>query len=194
MNNFHPTRSHQKRQTTTVAEGIEQHRDYLFNYALGWLRKRELAEDAVHDSFLAALTGADKFLRKSSERTWLTGILKHKVCDQVRRARRDLAVFELGAPTERNEFDSFAGQLSAAMSADPSAELERKELRHAIHEALSELPQRVAKAFSLYESEGWTGREICAELGISESNLWVILHRARRQLREQLSPWQTVTC
>lgn len=194
MKNVHSTRSYQKRRPTTATNGIEQHRDYLFHNALGRLRNRELAEDAVHDSFLAALVGADKFLGKSSQRTWLTGILKHKVCDQVRQACRDRAIFESCAPTERDEFDGFAGCLSAAMSADPSAELERKELRQAIQEALAKLPGRLAKAFSLYESEEWTGDEICAELGISENNLWIILHRARKQLREQLSPWRTATC
>jgi RNA polymerase sigma-70 factor (ECF subfamily) len=79
------------------------------------------------------------------------------------------------------------------MSADPSAELEQKELRQAIQEALSELPQRLAKVFSLHELDDRTGHEICAELGISKNNLWVILHRARKQLREQLSRWRTMT-
>jgi RNA polymerase sigma-70 factor (ECF subfamily) len=120
--------------------------------------------------------------------------LKHKVCDQVRRARRDREIFKLDTLIGRDEFDSFEAHLSAARSAVPSSELERKELRHAIEEALAELPRQSARAFSLYESEDWTGREICAKLGISENNLWIILHRARKRLRKQLSPWRTATC
>jgi RNA polymerase sigma-70 factor (ECF subfamily) len=153
-----------------------------------------MAEEAVHESFLAALAGADKFLGRSSQRTWLTAILKHKVCDQVRRARRDRAFFALDDLSQRDEFDSVARHLSAAISADASAELERRELHHAIKEALSKLPQRHARVFSLYESKEWTGRQICTELGISENNLWIILHRARKELRQQLSPWRTATC
>jgi RNA polymerase sigma-70 factor, ECF subfamily len=165
--------------------GIERHRDYLYYNAFGRLRNRELAEDAVHDSFVAALHGAPRFAGQSSERTWLTGILKHKVCDQLRRACRDRAMFQSDLPSDRAEFE-----MSSGMDAvDPSAELERKELRAAIQEAIARLPQRLAKAFSLYEAEDWNGRDVCTELNISENNLWIMLHRARKELREQLSVW-----
>src|SRR5262249_23173452 len=102
VNNLHQTRGRQKEGPTPAPVGIEQHRDYLLHYALRRLRNRDLAEEAVHDSFLAALAGADKFLGKSSQRTWLIAILKHKVCDQVRRARRDQAIFELDPLTEHD--------------------------------------------------------------------------------------------
>lgn len=167
-------------------DGIERHADYLFRNALGRLRNREQAEDAVQDSFLAALNGAKNFAGNSSERTWLTAILKHKVCDQVRRACRDRATFESFAPADRDVFE----KMTHKEDVDPSAELERKELRAAIQEAIAKLPQRLAKAFSLYETEDWSGREICDALGISENNLWIMLHRARKQLREQLQPWR----
>jgi RNA polymerase sigma factor (sigma-70 family) len=167
--------------------GIERHADYLFRNALGRLRNREQAEDAVQDSFLAALGAAKNFAGNSSERTWLTAILKHKVCDQVRRACRDRATFESFAPTDCDIFE----RITSTNDVDPSAELERKELRTAIQEAVAKLPQRLAKAFSLYETEDWSGREICDALGISENNLWIMLHRARKHLREQLEPWRT---
>ena len=165
-----------------------QHRDYLYHNALGRLRNREQAEDAVQESFLAALGGVRKFAGQSSERTWLTGILKHKVCDQVRRACRDRAVFQPDLPSEPDEFESFVH----TDDVDPSAELERKELRAAIQDAIARLPERLAKAFSLYETEDWSGRDICAALNISENNLWIMLHRARKELREQLSMWHGV--
>jgi RNA polymerase sigma-70 factor (ECF subfamily) len=143
----------------------------------------------MQESYLAALAGADKFLKKSSGRTWMTSILKHKVYDQVRRACRDRAIFASDSSGMHDESNNLA-----ATVADPSTELDRKELRDAIEEALSELPARLEKAFTLYESEEWSSREVCAELGISENNLWIILHRARKKLREQLSEWQTLTC
>ena len=177
--------------TACRVEGIEQHREYLFHNALGRLRNREAAEDAVQDSFLAAFANADRFAGNASERTWLTGILKHKVCDHVRRACRDRAVFESTVPTERDEFksrgcDSFA----ASDNVDASMELERKELGEAIEGAIAKLPGRLATAFRLYECDDYTGDEVCEELGISENNLWIMLHRARKQLQEELQPWR----
>jgi RNA polymerase sigma-70 factor (ECF subfamily) len=181
MNNLYPT----TQDDADVVSGIERHRDYLYYNALGRLRNRELAEDAVHDSFVAALRGAPRFAGQSSERTWLTGILKHKVCDQVRRACRDRAIFQSDLPSGRREFEAF----SVVNAIDPSAELERKELGAAIQAAIARLPKRLAKVFSLYEAEDWSGRDVCAELNISENNLWIMLHRARKELREQLSIW-----
>src|SRR5262245_34359049 len=177
-------------QTGAPVEGIEQHHEYLFNGALGRLRNREAAEDAVQDSFLAAFAGAKRFSGNASQRTWLTGILKHKVCDQLRRTCRDRAIFESTSPTDRHDFESF--EFSSARNIDPGMELERKELRIAIERAIAKLPSRLGKAFSLYECDDYSGREICDALDISENNLWIMLHRARKQLREELSSWYAV--
>lgn len=182
MNNLCPT---ENEEDVAFTSGIERHRDYLYHNALGRLRNREQAEDAVQDSFLAALGGARKFAGQSSERTWLTGILKHKVCDQVRRACRDRCVFQSELLNDCDEFETW----TESEDVDPSAELERKELRAAIQDAIARLPQRLAKAFSLYETEDWSGRDVCAALNISENNLWIMLHRARKELRGQLSMW-----
>jgi len=169
-------------------DGIEAHRDFLYYNALGRLRNREQAEDAVQDSFVAALGSTEKFCGKSSQRTWLTAILKHKVCDQMRRACRDRAIFASGEPTDHDQFKNEGG-FSVLFFSNPRSELERKELRAAIEQALAKLPRRLAKAFSLYEIEDWSGRAVCAALRISENNLWFILHEARKQLRSHLVSW-----
>ena len=75
---------------------------------------------------------------------------------------------------------------------DPRMELESKELREALIEALQKLPHRMAMVYQLYESEGWSGCEICQTLQISPHNLWIILHRARKRLRESLSAWRSM--
>ena len=175
---------------TQTVEDIEQHRDYLFHNALGRIRNREAAEDAVQDSFLAAFAGADRFTGNACQRTWLTVILKHKVCDHVRRACRDRAFFESTTPKDcddlsRRGIDDFA----SAQDVNPSVALERKELRVAIEKAISRLPHRMAKAFSLYECDNHSGREVRETLNVSENNLWIMLHRARKQLRDDLLPW-----
>jgi len=187
MFNLTSTQLLEKQQTAPSVEGIEQHHRYLFNSALGRLRSREAAEDAVQDSFLAAFAGAKRFAGNASQRTWLTGILKHKVCDQLRRMCRDHAVFESTSPTDRDEFENF--EFASPRNIDPGVELERKELRAAIEHAITKLPSRLAKAFSLYECDDYSGREVCDALDISENNLWIMLHRARKQLREELSSW-----
>jgi RNA polymerase sigma-70 factor (ECF subfamily) len=103
----------------------------------------------------------------------------------VRRACRDRAIFQADLPSGRGEFEAF----SVVNAIDPSAELERKELSAAIQAAIARLPKRLARVFSLYEAEDWSGRDVCTELNISENNLWIMLHRARKELREQLSIW-----
>jgi RNA polymerase sigma-70 factor (ECF subfamily) len=193
MQKLQSTRSSEATGKCNVAHSFEEHHEYLLRNALGRLRNREQAEDAVQDSFLAALGAARRFSGSSSQRTWLTGILKHKVCDHVRRACRDRAMFQYDQLTDQDEFGSRFTVGYVSRSVDPSLELERKELRDAIQNALAKLPRRLAQVFSLYESEDWTEREICDALGISENNLWIILHRARKQLREHMLPWRSVT-
>lgn len=172
--------------------GVGRHHDYLFYNALRRLRNREQAQDAVQDSFLAALHAAERFRGNSSQRTWLTGILKHKVYNQVRRACRERAMFEWRAASNREELES-EDRFSGSRLSDPSTELERKELGTAIEQALAKLPPRLARVFSLYEIEDWSGREVCAVLKISQNNLWITLHRARKQLRAHLAQWYTIT-
>jgi RNA polymerase sigma factor (sigma-70 family) len=74
------------------AHWIESHADYLFNFAVGQVRDMNVAEDLVQDTFLAALKAHDRFTGQSTERTWLVGILRHKIYDHLRRACRERAV------------------------------------------------------------------------------------------------------
>ena len=68
----------------TPDDWVEAHGDYLFNFAIGQLRDASVAEDLVQDTFLAAFKARDRFSGQSSERTWLVGILRHKICDHLR--------------------------------------------------------------------------------------------------------------
>jgi len=166
---------------TSSTPGIEQHRDYLLCYALSRLSERDRAEDAVQDTFLAAISAQKTFTGDSSKRTWLTGILNHKVADQMRRTCRHRALFSTDHSDEAYEtaeVSVFPSPVNA-WSRDPRGELEQKELFHAFQEGLKRLPERLATVFSAYETEDQSGPEICAALNISENNLWTILHRAR---------------
>ena len=178
---------------TTPDDWVEAHGDYLFNFALGQLRDASVAEDLVQDTFLAAFKARDRFSAKSSERTWLVGILRHKICDHLRYACRERAVRADPNPAGRDEeaWDDAVLWLHdvAAECAQPSRRLELAEFRANLEAALGKLPPRVAQVFQLYEVEERPNREVCQRLNISESNLWVMLHRARKQLRSQLTDW-----
>jgi RNA polymerase sigma-70 factor, ECF subfamily len=172
-------------------ENIATHREYLFYYALARLRDRDKAEDAVQETFLAALAAERTFSGNSTRRTWLTGILNHKVCDLQRRNFRDLSFFQSLPLNNGPERDPVTLASMRRHSSDPRTELEHKELREALIEALKKLPARMALVYQLYESEGWSSREICKVLRISQHNLWIILHRARKRLRVSLSSWRS---
>jgi RNA polymerase sigma-70 factor (ECF subfamily) len=171
---------------------VEAHADYLFNFAIGQLRDPGVAEDIVQETFLAAVKARETFSGQSSERTWLTGILRHKIYDHLRKTRRERAVRH--EPTPANDDQAWEESVLwlhdvATETQSPSHHIELEEFRTNLELALGRLPSRIAQVFQLYEVEELPNREVCAQMNISESNLWVMLHRARKQLREQLGDW-----
>ncbi|MBI5385611.1 MAG: sigma-70 family RNA polymerase sigma factor [Verrucomicrobia bacterium] len=172
---------------------METHGDYLFHFAIGQVRDAGVAEDLVQETFLAALKARDRFAGQSSERTWLVGILRHKIYDHLRRACRERAV-RSEPPSPRDGQDLWEDSTLwlhdvAEECLSPSRRMELAEFRSNLELALGKLPARLAQVFQMYEVEERPNREVCAALDISENNLWVMLHRARKQLREQLAGW-----
>jgi RNA polymerase sigma-70 factor (ECF subfamily) len=181
-----------ERDPALSCDWVEAHADYLFNFAIGQVRDPNVAEDIVQETFLAAVKARGSFSGQSSERTWLTGILRHKIYDHLRKSCRERRVrHDSEAPTDLDSWDKAAVWLHevAAESQSPSRRIELEEFRQNLELALGKLPPRIAQVFQLYEIEERPNREVCAQMNISESNLWVMLHRARKQLREQLSGW-----
>jgi RNA polymerase sigma-70 factor (TIGR02943 family) len=172
---------------------VDTYGDYLFNFAVGQMRDAHVAEDLVQETFLAALKSQDNFAGRSSERTWLVGILRHKIYDHLRKNYRERAMRFDPLPTydDGGTFDEsllWVHQVAAeAMS--PSLRMERCEFREQLENALGRLPTRIARVFQLYSIEERSNHEVCEQLNISESNLWVMLHRARRQLHMELVGW-----
>jgi RNA polymerase sigma-70 factor (ECF subfamily) len=174
------------------SDWVNAHADYLFNFAVGQVRDAHIAEDLVQETFLAAVKAQDKFGGKSSERTWLVGILRHKIFDHLRKTCRERAVRQDPIPANDAEcWEESALWLHdvAAETQLPSRRIELSEFRENLEIALGKLPPRIAQVFQLYEVEERPNREVCAQMNISESNLWVMLHRARKQLRQQLGGW-----
>jgi len=179
-----------KSASSDPSEWVDRHGDYLFRYAMLRLRDRSTAEDLVQETFLAALKGREAFSGNSSESTWLVGILKHKIADHFRHQARE-------APPEEGDFreqpDSSPFDGSGHWSIGPTdwggnpADLYReKKFLDQLAKCLSGLSPNHANAFTLREIEGADTEEICNVLNVSETYLWVMLHRARLQLRRCL--------
>ena len=168
---------------------LHSERAYLLRYASLQLRDPSLAEDAVQETLVAALAGEAGFQGRANLRTWLTGILKHKIIDTLRRLARDAAAAPAEADTA--EFDALFvdnghwGDPPAAW-ADPDASLEQKRFFSALETCLERLPKKTAQAFMMREHLGLETAEICKELAITPTHCWVLLYRARMALRECL--------
>lgn len=143
-------------------------RAQLLGFAMARLRDRERAEDAVQDALLAGLESLHRFVGDSSLRTWLTGILKHKIADVLRRAPRE-------EPAEPDELPSAEG---------PETALERRRFADALERSLQALAPTAREVFLLSEVYGLDTREIGERLSMSDGHCWVALHRARKRLRE----------
>jgi RNA polymerase sigma-70 factor (ECF subfamily) len=176
------------------AAWLTEHGDYLYRYALLQLRNEAAAEDAVQETLLAALAAWERFSGQSSVRTWLTGILKHKILDIFRHYAReplftppgDDPEAELSA-LEQALFDP-TGHWADARPAwgDPEASLEQKRFWTAFLYCLEQLSPAHARIFHLRELDGIGTEEICKELDITPTNCWVMLHRARLGLQQCL--------
>src|SRR5437016_360220 len=161
---------------------VEGERPYLLRYAALQLRDRPTAEDVVQETLLAALAGEASFGGRSNLRTWLTGILKHKIVDAIRRASREAPTADEDQMEELFDETGHWREMPSAW-ADPDASLEQKEFFVKLEECLSRLPARTAQAFMLREHLGFETDEICKELGVTATHCWVLLYRARMALR-----------
>ena len=169
---------------------VDEHGDYLFNFALMRLRDEAKAEDVVQETLLSAFQSLESYAGKSSERTWLTSILKHKIIDHFRKYSRETA---LGEESDENEgFFERHGKWTekwkrafapAYWDASPDVVLENSEFRKVLTECLMNLPERTANTFTLNQIDGLTCEEIGEILKVSTNNCWVLLHRARLKLR-----------
>ena len=168
---------------------IRDHGDYLFGYALGRLRDRELARDMIQDTLLAAHRGLKGFDGKSSPRTWLVSILKHKIADHIRLHVRTEQLHEDAQSDPTSEWFGSDGKWDQAPKAwkdNPEALCEDADFRKVLQSCMGHLPDAQREAFMLRELDGDDSVSICNKLGISTSNFHVLMHRARMALRSCL--------
>ena len=166
---------------------LAAHRSALLRFARRRIRDEALAEDAVQDALLAAVGSAHRFAGQSTLRTWLIGILNHKIQDVFRRETRyvPLAGDDDAADTDA-QLDTLAARASPdelrAPANDPLHEVAGRRLRAALESEIDELPATLRDVFRLQALEGAATAEVCEQLAITEANCWVRLHRARKHL------------
>ena len=169
---------------------VDQYGDYLYNYTISRVHDPNVAEDLVQETFLAALRSRDNFKFRSSERTWLTGIIKNKIVDYFRRQAKERLYDDVESQTgSLDELFNQKGQWEikpAEWNTDPLKVYEQHQFMKVLHDCLTKLSGRMASAFILREIMGKDTKEICKILNITATNCWVILHRSRMHLRRCL--------
>ena len=170
---------------------LESHRQALYKFAMLQLRDESRAEDAVQETLMAAIQGANRFSGGSSVRTWLIGILKHKIIDHFRKASREEPLTTDNEESSVDEFDVLFkddGHFIDPPAAwtNPEAALDQSEFFEVMERCMQALPKNTARVFMLREIMGTDTDEICKELSITSNNCWVLLYRARMALRECL--------
>jgi RNA polymerase sigma-70 factor (TIGR02943 family) len=172
----------------------ERYGDELYRFALSRVSDAVAAEELVQDTFLSALDALASFRGEASERTWLFVILRRKIIDHYRRQARAPhvgldAISEPAGPGEGVFFEP-DGHWRASQSPvswlHADAALEQQELHEVLRHCQEKLPPQHGAVFALRFVEELPAEEICQELGISSANYWVIVHRAKLQLRRCL--------
>jgi RNA polymerase sigma-70 factor (ECF subfamily) len=167
-------------------QALAEQRAYLMKIARMQLRDEHLAEDCVSDTLTQAYERRAGFRGDSSLRTWLTTILKHRIVDVLRKQWREQPL-ETESSGE-NEFDPLfddSGHWVQKPSdiPDPAKLCEQGAFLDAVQSCVDRLPKRIGQVFVLREIFGSDTREICKDLGLTTSNVWVQLYRARMMLR-----------
>ena len=151
------------------------HRDYLVAFARRRLMDPALAEDLVHDVFEAVITGRAAFGGRAALRSWLVGILKHKIVDLVRQR------------SGHDSLDQGSGEDSPGLEFEcpqprPESVAEQRQLLRLTLERIAQLPATLRQVVELRVLQDQDTDQVCKTLAISEQNLFVRLHRARRVL------------
>ncbi len=166
---------------------VKQHADYLYAYTIKRINNHELAKDLVQETFLAALERVDKFEQKSSERTWLTAILKNKIIDVYRKKSSGLLKESSGNETEQDFFQEeghwWPDHRPVSFGIEDIDPLVSKEFNSILQKCMQKLPAMWLAVFTMKHMDDEETATICAELKVSPANFWVIIHRTKLNLR-----------
>jgi len=175
---------------TGPEQWVDAYADVLYRYAVSRVGRSHLAEDLVQDTLLAAMQARRSFRGDAQERTWLIGILRHKVLDHFRSAKTRRET-QLGRDDDDggDVFDAWFNekggwkQPPGRWTPDGQQLLESQEFWGVFHDCMTNLPDRPRQVFTMKVMGDQASTEVCKELKITSTNLWVVLHRARALLR-----------
>lgn len=180
--------------TCEPKQWVTKYADYLYSYALSRINDEELARDLVQETFLAALEKTGKFEGRSSESTWLTAIMKNKIVDVYRKKSSGLANRQQIRVGDQDPDDFFeAGDGHWKVEHQPRAfglesydPLTGKEFNNILKQCMQKLPTLWLSVFTMKHIDEETTETICSALKVTAANYWVIIHRAKVNLRECL--------
>ena len=166
---------------------VENYADYLYNYTIVRVNDADLAKDLVQETFFAGLKSAKNFQGKAAERTWLVAILKRKIIDYYRKINSKKGQAEIKMSFYQDgekEGNWLEERVPQNWDNEAERKIENEELKDQLTACIDKLPEKYALVFKMKTIQEFETEEICKELEISSSNLWVIIHRARVQLRK----------
>lgn len=178
-------------------ELVNQHHSALIRMAMGYVADREVAEEVVQDTWMAVIESLDRFEGRSSLRTWVCGILIHKAKDRGVREKRHttFSAFEsydddndeAVDPSRFQQTGEWAGHWAFPPQPwddqTPEKLLASQQAVNAMQRAIEVLPATLKDVLILRDVEGVDAKEVCEMLSITETNLYVRLHRARERVR-----------
>ncbi len=163
---------------------VDKYADYLYNYTIVRVNSHEISQDLISETFLAGLKSKDNFKGDATERTWLISILKRKIIDHYRKinSNKGKAEVRIKYSDEDSEGDWLEERVKDPYDKTAEDTLENEELGLAILSCLGTLDDRQANIFKMKTIENFDTEAICNEFNITPSNLWVIIHRARKAM------------
>jgi len=172
----------------TLKVWVEEHSQTLYKFAVSKIDDTEIAKDLVQDSFIAAYAGFENYKENSSPRTWLIGILKHKIADHYRSLYKNehISITQEGTSAF---FDNVGMWDSKHIPKDFSTDvnlLDDTEFLYVLNACIGKLPKKLNSAIQLKYYSDISSSQICKDLSITATNFWQMLHRAKLRLRECL--------
>ncbi len=175
-----------KLHTLSPEKWVHSYSDYLFNYTITRVNNEDTAKDLVQETFFSGLKSMKNFQGRASERTWLISILKRKIIDHYRKTNSTKGKAEVRMNFYKdgeNEGEWIEERAPNTWNSDTDKGIENDELKLTLEQCIDKLPEKYSMVFKMKTIKGFETEEICKELDITASNLWVIIHRARTQLR-----------
>lgn len=170
---------------------VERYADQMYRFTLARVRNSDAAAEIVQSAFFGALQSQRSFAGQSSEKTWLFGILKHKIMDHFRELKKqqNFDLIREDDPDPYKDAYTHDGKWKTPphdWGSDPEKAAENKQLAAALVKCMEGLSEKFRSILILKEVDGCSSEEICKDLDIQPTNLWVILHRARNQMKKCL--------